>query len=132
MCQIGTAQMGVFLQAVHSPPSGEWRRGSTPAFCDRPQEWEGNLQMTDEELDRLAEKLTSQKTKEKPRKKGLFSKVVVTLCILIVIAYTSICLLMQWARGMQPEPQLTISFFAFVSAELMSLAAIKRGKDKTK
>lgn len=88
--------------------------------------------MTDEELDRLAEKLASQRTKEKPRKKGLFSKVVVTLCILIVIAYTSICLLMQWARGMQPEPQLTISFFAFVSAELMSLAAIKRGKDKTK
>lgn len=51
--------------------------------------------MTDEELDRLAEKLADlklslQKTKEKPRKKGLFSKVVVTLCILIVIAYTSI------------------------------------------
>ena len=45
--------------------------------------------MTDEELDRLAEKLADlklspQKTKEKPRKKGLFSKVVVTLCILIV------------------------------------------------
>lgn len=61
--------------------------------------------MTDEELDRLAEKLADlklspQKTKEKPRKKGLFSKVVVTLCILIVIAYTSICLLMQWAYGM--------------------------------
>ena len=59
--------------------------------------------MTDEELDRLAEKLADlklslQKTKEKPRKKGLFSKVVVTLCILIVIAYTSICLLMQWAK----------------------------------
>ena len=59
--------------------------------------------MTDEELDRLAEKLSSQKTKEKPRKKGLLSKVVVTLCILIVIAYTSICLLMQWAHGMQPD-----------------------------
>lgn len=91
--------------------------------------------MTDEELDRLAEKLADlklspQKTKEKPRKKGLFSKVVVTLCILIVIAYTSICLLMQWAHGMQPEPQLTISLFAFISAELMSLAAIKRNKDK--
>ena len=40
---------------------------------------------------------------EKPPKKGLFSKVVVTLCILIVIAYTSICLLMQWAHGMQPD-----------------------------
>lgn len=91
--------------------------------------------MTDEELDRLAEKLADlklspQKTKEKPRKKGLFSKVVVALCILIVIAYTSICLLMQWAHGMQPEPQLTISLFAFIASELMSLAAIKRNKDK--
>lgn len=38
--------------------------------------------------------------REKPPKKGLFSKVVVALCILIVIAYTSICLLMQWAHGM--------------------------------
>ena len=37
---------------------------------------------------------------------------------------------MQWAHGMQPEPQLTISLFAFISAELMSLAAIKRNKDK--
>lgn len=86
--------------------------------------------MTDEELDRLVEKLSPQKTKEKPRKKGLFSKVVVALCILIVIAYTSICLLMQWAHGMQPEPQLTISLFAFIASELMSLAAIKRNKDK--
>ena len=67
---------------------------------------------------------------EKLPKKGLFSKVVVALCILIAIAYTSICLLMQWAHGMQPEPQLTISLFAFISAELMSLAAIKRNKDK--
>lgn len=91
--------------------------------------------MTDEELDRLAEKLADlklspQKTKEKPRKKGLFSKVVVTLCILIVIAYTSICLLMQWARGMQPEPQLTIAFYSFVSVELWSLSKIKRDKNK--
>lgn len=67
---------------------------------------------------------------EKLPKKGLFSKVVVALCILIVIAYTSICLLMQWAHGMQPEPQLTISLFAFIASELMSLAAIKRNKDK--
>ena len=67
---------------------------------------------------------------EKPPKKGLFSKVVVALCILIVVAYTSICLLMQWAHGMQPEPQLTISLFALIASELMSLAAIKRNKDK--
>ena len=113
-----------------------WRR--TTAICSRPQKWEGDLQVTEQEQEQLLSELkaflhaNNTAKGEKPPKKGLFSKVVVTLCILIVIAYTSICLLMQWARGMQPEPQLTISFFAFVSAELMSLAAIKRGKDKTK
>ena len=89
--------------------------------------------MNDEESQKLQEDLKEFLQRQKggkPPKKGLFSKMIVALCILLVISYTSICLLMQWARGMQPEPQLTISFFAFVSAELMSLAAIKRNKDK--
>ena len=92
--------------------------------------------MTEQEQEQLLSELktflhTNNTAKgEKLPKKGLFSKVVVALCILIVIAYTSICLLMQWAHGMQPESQLTISLFAFVSAELMSLASIKRNKDK--
>lgn len=91
--------------------------------------------MDQNEMGRLAADLREylDRQGQRPKKrKGLFSKVIVALCILIVIAYTSICLLMQWAHGTQPEPQLTIAFFAFVSAELMSLAAIKRGKDKTK
>ena len=93
--------------------------------------------MTDEELDRLAEKLADlklspQKTKEKPRKKGLFSKVMVVVYTLIIVGYTAGCLFMQWKTGTQPEPQLTISLFGLAGMELASLAAIKRGKDKTK
>lgn len=112
------------------------RRRRTTTLCSRPQKWEGDLQVTEQEQEQLLSELktflhaNNTAKGEKPPKKGLFSKVVVALCILIVIAYTSICLLMQWAHGMQPEPQLTISLFAFISAELMSLAAIKRNKDK--
>lgn len=82
----------------------------------------------------LEDKVESEPKKELTpiQKKHLFSKLIVCLCIFLAIGYTGLCLLMQWLRGIQPEPQLTISFFAFVSAELMSLAAIKRGKDKTK
>ena len=93
--------------------------------------------MTDKELDELTNELqqflASQKgtSAHKERShKGLFSRLIVLLCLGLAIGYTGICLLMQWAHGMQPEPQLTISLFAFISAELMSLAAIKRNKDK--
>lgn len=110
-------------------------------FCSRPQkreEREGDLQVTEQEQEQLLSELKTflheQNTAkgEKPPKKGLFSKVMVALCILIVIAYTSICLLMQWAYGMQPEPQLTIAFYTLVGTELVNLAAIKRGKTKEK
>lgn len=91
--------------------------------------------MTDEELDRLVEKMKDcgfvpQKTKEKPRRKGLFSKVLVIVYTLIIAGYTAGCLFMQWKTGAQPEPQLTISLFALAGTELASLAAIKRGKQK--
>ena len=62
--------------------------------------------MTEQEQEQLLSELktflhaNNTTKREKPPKKGLFSKVVVALCILIVIAYTSICLLMQWAHGM--------------------------------
>lgn len=62
------------------------------------------------------------------RHKGLYSKIVVITCILLAIGYTGICLLMQWKTGTQPEPQLTIAFFGFVTVELWNLAKIKRSK----
>lgn len=72
---------------------------------------------------------SSSKPKKKKNRKGLYSKVIVALCILLAVGYTGICLLMQWARGFQPEPQLTIAFFAFVATELWSLSKIKRSKN---
>lgn len=79
-----------------------WRRKT--AICSRPQKWEGDLQVTEQEQEQLLSELkaflhaNNTAKGEKPPKKGLFSKVVVALCILIVIAYTSICLLMHGAH----------------------------------
>ena len=87
--------------------------------------------MTDQELDELTEELKNFLAAQKgnnPRKRGLFSKIIVTLCILLVVAYTGFCLVMQWHTGPQPEPQLTIAFFGFVTVELWNLARIKQNK----
>lgn len=95
--------------------------------------------MTDNEMETVVKQIaeymeantaSSAKAKKKKNRKGLYSKVIVALCILLAVGYTGICLLMQWVHGFQPEPQLTIAFFAFVATELWSLAAIKRNKDK--
>ena len=62
--------------------------------------------MTEQEQEQLLSELktflhANNTTKgEKPPKKGLFSKVVVALCILLAVGYTGACLLMQWAHGM--------------------------------
>lgn len=95
--------------------------------------------MTDSEMEAIVQKLadymdansgTTVKARKKKSRKGLYSKVIVALCILLAVGYTGICLLMQWAHGTQPEPQLTIAFFAFVATELWSLSKIKRSKNE--
>lgn len=94
--------------------------------------------MTDNEMETVVKQIaeymesnssTLMKAKKKKSHKGLYSKVIVALCILLAVGYTGICLLMQWVRGFQPEPQLTIAFFAFVATELWSLSKIKRSKN---
>lgn len=76
----------------------------------------------------LEDKVEPEQNKELApiQKKHLFSKLIVCVCIFLAIGYTGLCLLMQWFRGIQPEPQLTISFMGFVAAELWSLSKIKR------
>lgn len=94
--------------------------------------------MTDKELDELTTELqqflASQKgaSPKKRNHKGLFSRLIVLLCIALAIGYTAICLMMQWRTGVQPEPQLTIVFFGFITVELWSLSKIKRNKDGEK
>lgn len=95
--------------------------------------------MTDNEMETVVKQIAeymeatspvqTSKIKKKKSRKGLYSKVIVALCILLAVGYTGICLLMQWVRGFQPEPQLTIAFFAFVATELWSLSKIKRSKN---
>lgn len=91
--------------------------------------------MTDEELKRIAELVSEQEKATQWRKakhKGLFSRLIVLLCIGLAIGYTAICLMMQWRTGVQPEPQLTVVFFGFITVELWSLSKIKRNKDGEK
>ena len=94
--------------------------------------------MTDNEMEAVVKQIAeymesstvnSAKAKKKKNRKGLYSKVIVSLCILLAVGYTGICLLMQWVHGFQPEPQLTIAFFAFIATELWSLSKIKRSKN---
>lgn len=66
------------------------------------------------------------------KNKGWYSKIIVGVCILLAVSYTGFCLVMQYKTGTQPEPQLTIAFFAFISVELWNLAKIKRHKDSDK
>ena len=87
--------------------------------------------MTEDEMEKLAADLRAFLDGQKGRRsKGLFSKVIVALCILLAVGYTGACLLIQWAHGTSPEPQLTIAFFGFITVELWSLAKIKRDKNK--
>ena len=94
--------------------------------------------MTDNEMETILKQIAeymesnavgSSKAKKQKSRKGLYSKVIVSLCRLLAVGYTGICLLMQWVHGFQPEPQLTIAFFAFVATELWSLSKIKRSKN---
>ena len=94
--------------------------------------------MTDKELDELTTELqqflASQKgtSTKKRNHKCVFSRLIVLLCIALAIGYTAICLMMQWRTGVQPEPQLTVVFFGFITVELWSLSKIKRNKDGEK
>lgn len=89
--------------------------------------------MTESDMDKLAEDLRGylDRQGQRPKKrKGRYSKAIVAACILLAVGYTAACLWMQWAKGISPEPQLTIAFYSFISVELWSLSKIKRDKNK--
>jgi len=61
--------------------------------------------------------------KEKPR----YSKLIVAVCLVAVIAYTIVCLYYLW-HGKPLNDTLTVLFFGCFGIEFASLAFIKRGE----
>lgn len=91
--------------------------------------------MTDEEIKRVAAMVAEQEKATQWRKakhKGLFSRLIVLLCLGLAIGYTGICLLMQWHTGVQPEPQLTIVFLALSQSSCGIWPKSKEIRTKTK
>ena len=63
------------------------------------------------------------KHKEKPK----YSKIIVALCLVTIITYTSVCLYYLW-HGKPLNDALTILFFGCFGIEFASLAFIRRGE----
>ncbi len=78
------------------------------------------------EWDREAEYQPRSSKQIKP--KSRFSKIIVVLSILTILAYTSVVLFFVWHDRYVPD-SLTYSFFAAFAVELSALAGIKV-KDK--
>lgn len=82
-------------------------------------------------MDNISEKDLQEllKLKKKQKKKGRFSKFVVTLVILLNVIFTTAVLYIYLQVGSEPVT-LIGSWFAFTTVELWSLAKIKRKKIK--
>ena len=63
------------------------------------------------------------KHKDKPK----FSKLVVTTCLLLIIAFTAICMFFLW-NGRMLNDTLIVLFFSCFGIEFASLAFIRRGE----
>ena len=61
--------------------------------------------------------------KEKPK----YSKVIVALCLVTIITYTTVCLFYLW-NGRPLNDTLTVLFFGCFGVEFASLAFIRRGE----
>lgn len=61
--------------------------------------------------------------KQKPK----YSKVIVALCLVTIITYTTVCLLYLW-HGKPLNDTLTVLFFGCFGVEFASLAFIRRGE----
>jgi len=65
--------------------------------------------------------------KRKQKKRGRFSKLIVTLVILLNVAFTAAVLYVYLQVGSEPST-LVGAWFAFTTVELWSLSKIKRKK----
>lgn len=65
----------------------------------------------------------------KKKKKGVFSKIIVSLVILLNTLFTATVLVIFCKTSVEPS-SLIIAWFAFTTTELWSLAGIKKTKEK--
>jgi len=80
-------------------------------------------------LDKISEKDLEEllNLKRKQKKRGRFSKLIVTLVILLNVAFTAAVLYVYLQVGSEPST-LVGAWFAFTTVELWSLSKIKRKK----
>ena len=67
--------------------------------------------------------------KRKEKKKNVFSKVIVSLVILLNAIFT-IGVLLIFLRTSSEPTSLVVAWFSFTTVELWSLAGIKKAKEK--
>lgn len=92
--------------------------------------------MTEQEQEQLISELktflhaNNTTKREKPPKKGLFSKVVVLLCLLsglgVCAAYFGFC----WMSGQSPSEAIVAAMLAYTYGELWHCRKIKESKNK--
>lgn len=63
----------------------------------------------------------------KHKEKAKFSKLVVTTCIVLIIAFTATCMFFLW-NGRMLNDTLIVLFFGCFGIEFASLAFIRRGE----
>ena len=63
-------------------------------------------------------------------KKGKFSKLIVVLSVLLILIYTVVAFVLQFATQTEVSATLTTCFYSFFAVEMLSLAGIKTRKIK--
>lgn len=84
-------------------------------------------------MDKISEKDLEEllNLKKKQKKRGRFSKFIVTLVILLNVIFTAAVLYIFLNIGSEPTT-LTTAWFAFTTGELWMLASIKKKKEDNK
>ena len=82
-------------------------------------------------MDKISEKDLEEllNLKRKQKKRGRFSKLIVTLVILLNVAFTAAVLYVYLQVGSEPST-LVGAWFAFTTGELWMLSSIKKSKVK--
>lgn len=84
----------------------------------------------EDELQKFLDK--SRKKQSKRRNKTSYSKIIVTLIILLNVAFTTAVLYVLLISNIQEPTTLIISWFAFTTGELWLLSGIKKKEVQNK